>query len=87
MIITRAEGINTPFGVPINPYSLNEGNNRVAGGSSSGSAISVAQNSSLASLGSDTGGSIRLPAAYCGVVGLKVSLFFLKKKNVYFFIS
>ncbi|CAE6414096.1 unnamed protein product [Rhizoctonia solani] len=63
---------HSAFGPVTNPFGR-QGPARSAGGSSGGSAAAVAANLCFAALGTDTGGSIRLPAAYCGVVGFKPS--------------
>lgn len=62
-------GINPHYGTPVNPTDRTIA--RVPGGSSSGAGVSVALGLSVAGLGSDTGGSIRIPAALCGIVGFK----------------
>ena len=59
------------FGAAVNPWSAQDGADLAAGGSSGGSASAVAAGSALLATGTDTGGSIRQPAAFCGVVGMK----------------
>lgn len=64
-------GTNQKMGTPKNPWDMDV--HRIPGGSSSGSAVAVASGMAVCGVGSDTGGSVRLPAAFCGLVGLKVT--------------
>jgi amidase len=74
-----ATGINHWAGTPVNPRDPR----RLPGGSSSGSAVAVATGEADVALGTDTGGSIRVPAACCGVVGLKTTHGRVPVKGVY----
>ncbi len=62
-------GMNPHFGTPANPYD--RAARRIPGGSSSGAVVSVTDGMALAAIGSDTGGSVRIPAALCGLAGFK----------------
>ena len=62
-------GMNPHYGTPLNPYDRQVG--RIPGGSSSGGAVSVTDGMAAAGLGTDTGGSCRIPAAFCGITGFK----------------
>ncbi|MGC8475338.1 MAG: amidase [Acetobacteraceae bacterium] len=63
-------GINPHFGTPRAPWDRGAGG-RIPGGSSSGAAVSVADGMALGAIGTDTGGSCRIPAAFCGITGYK----------------
>jgi aspartyl-tRNA(Asn)/glutamyl-tRNA(Gln) amidotransferase subunit A len=62
-------GINPHYGTPCSPWD--RASRRIPGGSSSGTAVSVSDGMAVAGLGTDTGGSCRIPAAFCGIVGYK----------------
>jgi len=64
-------GVNAHWGTPVNPWSATDV--RVPGGSSSGAGVSLVQGSALLALGTDTAGSVRVPAAFTGQVGLKTT--------------
>jgi aspartyl-tRNA(Asn)/glutamyl-tRNA(Gln) amidotransferase subunit A len=62
-------GINPHYGTPASPWD--RASKRIPGGSSSGTAVAVADGMAASGLGTDTGGSCRIPAAFCGIVGFK----------------
>jgi aspartyl-tRNA(Asn)/glutamyl-tRNA(Gln) amidotransferase subunit A len=62
-------GINPHYGTPLNPFDRKH--RRIPGGSSSGAAVSVTDGMAVIGLGTDTGGSCRIPAALCGITGFK----------------
>ena len=66
-----SSNITSYFGPVKNPWGPSEGKDLVPGGSSGGSAAAVAARLSLSAIGTDTGGSIRQPASFCGIVGMK----------------
>lgn len=65
-------GTNQHMGTPWNPWDLEQ--HRIPGGSSAGSGVSVAAGMAPWAIGTDTGGSVRLPASFCGLVGLKTTI-------------
>lgn len=73
-------GINPNFGTPSNPFDSQQ--KRVPGGSSSGSAVAVAKGLCCAAIGTDTGGSIRTPAAWNNLVGLKTTVGLLPTEGI-----
>ena len=64
-------GLNPHYGTPRNPWQRDLDGGRIPGGSSSGAAISVTDGMAMAGIGSDTGGSVRIPSAFCGLTGFK----------------
>jgi aspartyl-tRNA(Asn)/glutamyl-tRNA(Gln) amidotransferase subunit A len=76
-----ALGLNPHFGTPRNPRD--PATPRIAGGSSSGAAVAVAGGLAPCAIGSDTGGSIRAPASFCGIVGFKTSEGRIDKHGVF----
>ena len=73
-------GVNHHYGTPVNPWDPEI--HRLPGGSSSGSGVAVAAGLAPAALGSDTGGSVRIPASFCGLTGLKPTFGLLPNTGV-----
>src|SRR5437763_5680823 len=78
-LAVAVSGMNAYYGTPRNPQD----HGRIPGGSSSGSAVAVANNEADVAFGTDTAGSIRVPAACCGVVGLKTTFGLVPIDGVY----
>ncbi len=74
-------GTNPQLGTPWNPWDLQT--HRIPGGSSSGTAVAIAAGLAPCGLGTDTGGSVRIPAALCGLVGLKTSPGIVSRSGVF----
>ncbi|MFJ4374401.1 amidase [Pseudomonas japonica] len=73
-------GLNPHYGTPENPWE--RADPRIPGGSSSGAAVAITDQMAIASLGTDTGGSCRIPAALCGVVGFKPTAANVSRRGV-----
>ncbi len=74
-------GMNPHYGTPANPFD--RAARRIPGGSSSGAAVSVTDGMSAAAIGSDTGGSVRIPAALCGIAGFKPTQYRVPLEGVF----
>jgi aspartyl-tRNA(Asn)/glutamyl-tRNA(Gln) amidotransferase subunit A len=71
-------GINPHYGTPGNPYDRR----LIPGGSSSGAAVSLADGQAVVGIGTDTGGSVRIPAAFCGIAGFKPTQYRMPQDGV-----
>ena len=76
-------GLNPHYGTPLSPFERCSKRPRIAGGSSSGTVVSVAEGLVPAGVGTDTGGSCRIPAAFCGIVGYKPTAHRIDLKGAY----
>jgi len=74
-------GLNPHYGTPRNPWDRSTG--RIPGGSSSGAAISVTDGMAVAAIGTDTGGSVRIPSSLCGLTGFKPTARRISLKGAY----